>query len=137
MEEESDEFEDKESFGSHLELYLRGMEQSGADTSAMRKFLTQLEAHTKSVPPASIPDDVCNLALSVGAPQAAAQHVRATMHLALNGSVWEVAAVFTFGREDAIPHMFKKMLVERQAGTYRKVNKSDDTGVDDVGTSIF
>ena len=46
----------------------------------------------------------------LGAPPAAAAHVAATMDLAQNGSIAEVAAVFTFGREDVIPTMFSALL---------------------------
>ena len=44
-EEETDVFEDMKTPGSHLELYLRGMREAGANTAPMENFLKMLESN--------------------------------------------------------------------------------------------
>mmetsp|Transcript_23858 Transcript_23858/g.28832 ORF Transcript_23858/g.28832 Transcript_23858/m.28832 type:complete len:713 (-) Transcript_23858:185-2323(-) len=115
LEEECDQFEDGKTYGSHLELYIRAMEQVGADTRPILQFLDRLKSE---VPHINAPtdqrlattDQVCEMIESVGAPEAAVGHVKETLQLALEGTVSEVAAVFTFGREDVIPVMFSQLL---------------------------
>ena len=109
LEEECDVFEDGKTHGSHLELYLRGMEQAGADTAPMRSWLTMLDNLTDVDWPGQ-GVDLSSLLEGLGAPRAAAAHVAATMKLSKDGSIAEVAAVFTFGREDVIPTMFSALL---------------------------
>ena len=78
---------------SHFELYLRAMEEVGADTDLINKFL-------------HIPD--LNLV-----PEGCRQFVEGNLQLAHTGHVVEVAAAFFFGREKLIPEMFiaiKKVL---------------------------
>ena len=53
---------------------------------------------------------VAGVAGACGAPAAAVQHLQATLRLALEGGSQEVAAVFTFGREEMIPRMFSALL---------------------------
>ena len=53
LQEECDVFEDGVATGSHLELYLRGMEQAGADTRPMRAFLACLDADADGSPDAA------------------------------------------------------------------------------------
>ena len=111
LQEECDEFEDGVTHGSHLELYIRGMEQAGADTRPIKAFLARLDAEVEQQSgwprcDAAFVDELTRL----GAPRAAAEHVGATMELALHGSTSAVAAVFTFGREDVIPTMFTQLL---------------------------
>lgn len=116
LEEECDVFEDGKTFGSHLELYLRAMEQARADTGPIRSWLALLDAHHDGG--RSDPEwpgrgaALADLLVGAGAPSAAARHVTATMDLARYGSIAEVAAVFAFGREDVIPAMFSALLRE-------------------------
>lgn len=75
---------------SHFDLYLRGMEEIGADTGPIRKFLKS--------------DDL-NLI-----PAGAREFVAANLKLAREGHVLEVAASFFFGREKLIPDMFQSIV---------------------------
>ena len=96
-EEECDEAEDG-SHISHLELYIRAMEKVGANTEPIKSFLTALDNYDGS----ENFEEWLGNALQK-APKMSQEHVKKTMNLAMNGSIWEVAAVFTFGREDIIP----------------------------------
>lgn len=91
---------------SHFELYLRAMVEVGAKTGTIDSFLVQLRAG-KSVPAA--------LTLS-GAPSAVQDFVRHTFAVIEKGDPHEIAAAFTYGREDLIPEMFTQLVhgLERQ-----------------------
>ena len=106
-EEECDEAEDGVTHMSHLELYIRAMEQVGADTTPIRSYLEALENLDDKM---SFDDWLEKTLRDCKAPAMAAEHVKRTMNLARNGNIWEVAAVFTFGREDIIPKIFIKIL---------------------------
>jgi Protein of unknown function (DUF3050) len=75
---------------SHFELYLKSMEEVGADTSRIREFL-------KTMNPELI------------APQARA-FVKRNLEVAREGHVVEVAASFFWGREKLIPNMFQSVV---------------------------
>jgi hypothetical protein len=96
--EESDSFHG--SFVSHFEVYLRAMDQAGADTSAIRRLIASLEAGN-TLPSA--------LATS-GAPAEAEVFVNTTFRLLQLNKTHVTVAVFTFGREDLIPDMFLQMV---------------------------
>ena len=115
LEEECDVFEDGKTHGAHLELYIRGMEQAGANTLPIKNFLKRLAeagaASSEAEVVAALEEATTEAALeAVGAPRAAARHVRSTLDLAQRGSIGEVAAVFAFGREDVVPAMFSQLL---------------------------
>jgi hypothetical protein len=96
--EESDECDDQ--ILSHFELYLLAMQQAGADTAPLDRFLDALDRT----------GDVIR-ALDVAAiPQPADQFVRSTWQTIDNGQPHELAAVFAFGRENLIPAMFTHVL---------------------------
>ena len=114
-EEECDECEDGITHQSHLEMYIRGMDQAGANTKPIKKFLRMLDDNaergsTYDLGPASLDAWLCEGLITCGAPGAAVAHVAATMKLAREGKIWEVASVFTFGREDIIPKVFISIL---------------------------
>ncbi len=87
---------------SHFELYLRAMEDIGANTSAITTFINQLEQGEKWE----------NALVNSGASQAAVQFVRNTMDCVENTPIHVVAGVFTYGREDLIPDMFISIVRE-------------------------
>jgi hypothetical protein len=100
--EESDELSG--SFTSHFELYLDGMTQAGADTTAIRSFLGLLR-RGKPV----------SLALKeAGAPAPAAEFVTTTWEIIEHGPLHGQAAAFAFGREDLIPDMFHQVAALNQ-----------------------
>ena len=87
-------------FVSHLELYLRAMEDVGASTVQFDTFCAMVGA-----------GDAVEVALTrVGV----ARHVRAfvmnTMTLANAGTTEQVLAALFYGREDIIPEMFHRLL---------------------------
>jgi hypothetical protein len=75
---------------SHFHLYLRGMEEIGADTSRIKKFL-----------------ETGDYGLI---PHGAREFVEFNVNLAKNGHVVEVASSFFFGREKLIPDMFQAIV---------------------------
>lgn len=91
--EESDEYAGRPA--SHFELYLEAMEQAGADTAPMQAVLQQAR--------------LGKLVLD-GVPHAARSFVESTFRVIREGSVAAQAAAFTFGREDAIPAMFRSLV---------------------------
>ena len=88
---------------SHFELYLRAMAECGAPTAAIDSFLGTLRGG------ASV-----EAALS-GVPTAAQAFVRSTFAVIAGGRLHEIAAAFTFGREDLIPEMFRGFLRDQDA----------------------
>ena len=93
--EESDHFEGRAI--SHFELYLEAMSEAGADTVPMRAVLNAVANNTFN--PATL-----NIA------PAAKTFVAATFDVIHSGNVAAMAAAFTFGREDVIPDIFRKLV---------------------------
>ena len=83
------------------------MHEAGSDTSAVDKALASVRAGGSTA--AAL--------VSAGVPAGAAAFSGATFALATNGKSHEVAAAFTFGREDLIPDMFTE-LVSRLSREY-------------------
>lgn len=85
---------------SHLDLYIRAMEDVGANTAQFGTFCSLVQT--------GIPVDVALTRVRVP------PHVRAfvahTMSLVNSGTTEEVLAAFFYGREDIIPEMFRKLL---------------------------
>jgi hypothetical protein len=75
---------------SHFDLYLQAMEEVGADTTLIRKFVETLDFNL--------------------IPEGAREFVRHNLDVALNGDIVEVAASFFFGREKLIPDMFQSIV---------------------------
>ena len=87
---------------SHFELYLKAMEDIGADTRAITSFIKQLKQG----------ESWENALESSGASQSAVKFVRNTMACVEHAPVHVVAGVFTYGREDLIPDMFISIVRE-------------------------
>jgi hypothetical protein len=97
--EESD-LDPKGTPASHFELYLRAMDEVGADTAAVKDFMAKMGRGTS-----------WKVALKeLRVPPGITDFVHETLRCAIYGSVVEVASYFFFGREDVIPEMFKKLL---------------------------
>ncbi|MEG9438132.1 DUF3050 domain-containing protein [Edaphobacter sp. HDX4] len=77
---------------SHFELYLDAMEQARADTGAIRRVVDLARTGALSLE---------------AAPPAAREFVESTFRIIGTGSPAAQAAAFAFGREDAIPEMFR------------------------------
>jgi hypothetical protein len=75
---------------SHFELYLRGMEEIGADTRSINAFIRS-------------PDRGI-------IPESALEFVSFNLNLALTGTPVQVASAFFYGREKLIPEMFDSIL---------------------------
>lgn len=97
--EESDENEQGQAM-SHFEMYLEAMEEAGADTAPILSFIADLK---NGVTP--------QIALAnSNAPEGAKTFVAHTLSVVERGQAHELAAVFTFGREDLIPDMFMEIV---------------------------
>lgn len=91
--EESDVDADGRRF-SHFELYLRAMEQAGADTAAIRGLVNGvLNGQSISALTSTLPPSVKGF-------------LDFTFEVIATGKAHVMAAVFTYGREDLIPGMF-------------------------------
>ncbi|MGV3547297.1 MAG: DUF3050 domain-containing protein [Pedobacter sp.] len=97
--EESD-LDEKGNIKSHFELYVDAMEQVGANTQPIKKFISALQSG------ASFQNayEVANV------PLAAQQFMDNTFAIINAGKNHATAAAFTFGREDLIPNMFHTMV---------------------------
>lgn len=81
---------------SHFELYVQAMGEAGANTDPILTFIDDLK---NGVDP--------KLALrQSNAPEGAKKFVISTLEVVERADASEMAAVFTFGREDLIPDMF-------------------------------
>ena len=87
---------------SHFELYLRAMQECGADTAPVQRLLAAL-AEGASVPTALA---------AAQAPAAVQDFVQQTFAVIAEGQPYMVAAAFTFGREDVIPDMFRHLVAD-------------------------
>jgi hypothetical protein len=80
---------------SHFELYLEAMREGGADVGPMARLLERMAAGELDLD---------------GVPETACRFMRSTFGLIDSGGVHELAAAFTFGREDVIPDMFRGLV---------------------------
>jgi hypothetical protein len=87
---------------SHFDLYLSAMREVGANTSQIEHFVDLVRSNI----------DVDVALRMVNAPEPVQKFVLATIESAKNGSVFEVLGSFLYGREDAIPQMFKTLLTD-------------------------
>ncbi|MGB0176461.1 MAG: DUF3050 domain-containing protein [Owenweeksia sp.] len=99
---------------SHYEMYLAGMKQSGADVSPVVNFVKLIEkgySHKSMVK------------YNVGeVPGPIQDFLRTTLDIVKNGKVHEIAAAFTFGREDLIPDLFTEIVKDLDRKVPGKLN---------------
>ncbi len=81
---------------SHFELYIRAMKEAGAATEPILHFIEEIRSGANPIEALKASD----------APQGAKDFVAQTLEVVERGDASEIAAVFTFGREDLIPDMF-------------------------------
>ena len=85
---------------SHFELYLRAMQQAGADTGPVSGLLRDLNegVSLEKAIAGNVPEKV------------AREFMEFTFSTIVTGKLHVMAAVFTFGREDLIPDMFLQIV---------------------------
>jgi hypothetical protein len=93
--EESDEYQGR--VISHFEIYLDAMDRLKADTTAIRQLVS------------CAPQGFDSLSFE-GVPRAAKEFVETTFGVIHGGSPAAQAAAFAFGREDAIPDLFRSLV---------------------------
>jgi len=91
---------------SHFELYLQAMQEAGAETVKMQHFIQELKDG----------NTIAGALEQSGVPAAVGTFVRHTFEVIARGRPHEIAAAFTYGREDLIPEMFTQLVhgLERQ-----------------------
>lgn len=89
---------------SHFELYQAALDEVGADSSRLNKFLQEIRSG------AYVPVAIEN----ANAPLAAQAFVKTTWRIIETAEIHSIAAAFTFGREDLIPDMFAPIVEELQ-----------------------
>jgi hypothetical protein len=85
---------------SHFEMYLDAMKQCGASTKQIEAFLKSVATNTSifdSIESSDLHENVKNF-------------LNFTFRVIENGKPHEIAAAFTFGREDLIPTMFTEIV---------------------------
>ena len=86
---------------SHFEMYYQAMKEAGASTTSIDNFLTQLKI-----------SDVFTALKSSKAQQAAIDFVTNTFKVLESAPPHIAATMFTLGREEIIPDMFRKIVGE-------------------------
>lgn len=97
LEEESDEI--NRGYVSHLELYCEAMEQCGANTMPIGRFIHELRGGRtvrEALEAASVPKPACTF-------------VKANWQILASRAPHRIAAVFVFSREEVIPDMFRAL----------------------------
>ncbi|PWU11217.1 MAG: heme oxygenase [Verrucomicrobia bacterium] len=87
------------SYASHFDLYLRAMEEAGADTRPILTFIKRLKK-----------DGLAAALTEPSVPEASRLFMKDTFALLESREPHRVAAAFAFGRENAIPRMFHSLL---------------------------
>jgi hypothetical protein len=90
---------------SHFEMYIEAMQDCGANTSEIKEFLTNIQ---------SLNNIFVAIKTSKLHPNIKA-FLDFTFRVIEEGKAHEIAAAFTFGREDLIPSMFTAILKNFQA----------------------
>lgn len=97
--EEADE-DGRGGYASHFELYHAAMQELGADTAPIDRFLAGLQAGR----------DWPSLLAEADILPTTRDFVRHSLEVATRGAPHEVASAFFYGREDVIPDMFSRLV---------------------------
>ena len=97
---------------SHFELYLKAMEQAGANKIPIQELISTLQTG-KPVDQALVTSSL---------PDAAKRFAQHTFDLIEKNQPHILAAVFTFGREDLIPDMFLSILNKIEPGSQYSID---------------
>ena len=89
---------------SHFEMYLDAMSGMGANTTKMEDFVHQAKASS----------DIQSVIQEADLDQRIKDFLGFTFSIIQTGKPHQIAAAFTFGREDLIPDMFTSILQELQ-----------------------
>lgn len=111
MGEESDEYEGRPA--SHFELYLEAMERAGASTAAIRGLVETTAGSRDGEEGTGDGERLMpweSWMVVRGVPRAAQRFMETTFRVIREGSLAAQAAAFTYGREDAIPAMFRSLV---------------------------
>lgn len=99
LEEETDR-DEAGNFMSHFEMYINAMKEVGADIETIQNFIDSVgsgENVNESIEEFQLPEAVKNF-------------MKFTFDVIKGGKPHEIAAAFTFGREELIPDMFLKII---------------------------
>ena len=91
---------------SHFEMYLAAMNDVGASTDHINRFIEQI----------ALGESVATAMMKADVPSPARAFVETTFDIIGTGSLPAIAAAFTFGREELIPDMFQSVLGEIEKG---------------------
>lgn len=89
---------------SHFEMYLHAMQKAGASTQHIEDFVNQVQHGT----------DVFLVIATSELPETVKEFLLFTFNTIQTGKAHEIAACFTFGREELIPDMFSSIIGEVQ-----------------------
>ena len=100
---------DVDRFGQHLshfEMYYHAMKEAGADTKKIENFLTELDS-----------SDLKNSLIKSNAPKAAKDFVLDTFRYVDMNKPHLTATIFTLGREEIIPDMFRELVEDLESNS--------------------
>ncbi|GAL63091.1 DUF3050 domain-containing protein [Algibacter lectus] len=89
---------------SHFEMYLDAMQQIGASTTDIDKFIKNIVAGTS----------VSNALTALNSPKETLEFVEFSFKTIATNAPHKIAAAFTFGREDVIPDMFFQIIKQSE-----------------------
>ena len=89
---------------SHFEMYLDAMQKAGASTAEVHELVSQVEHGT----------DIFLVIAKSDLPESVKEFLIFTFNTIKTGKAHEIAACFTFGREELIPDMFTSIIGEIQ-----------------------